>query len=490
VKRLAYLPVGIFSLSLIWAGCAASQIDNTGSGGSDTTSTTGGGNSVGGAGGMGGLGGMGTGGDSLCDVDCSAITTPDCSVAVCNDGSYMGTIGSCVVVDADDGTSCDDGAFCTVNDSCVAGVCTGGGQNDCGMAPGDCDEITCDETSGTCSTAPLANGAVCDNTADLCQVNETCQNGLCIGTTNDCFFAPVPSECFNAVCNPASGMCEPVPGNDGVTCVDTNDLCSVNNSCSGGVCSGGTPTNCSQLTQGCDLGVCDVATGQCVTQTVMNGQVCDDLDGCTVGELCNNGTCANGTPVTACSGAGTADGCCPPTCSVADDLDCATCSADWDNNSLQGWTVSSTCSPQINWQPDPTQSAAGSHSLYYGDSALQNFNCSGGAHSGIATSKLINLQPGTPDVTFSVFIDTEGGTTFDQLGLWVMPANVQLWDRNDFVQGAAGDTNGTFVAQTVDLSAYASQTIQLEFRFNTVDSIANSEEGVYIDSFVAQGNCP
>lgn len=99
-------------------------------------------------------------------------------------------------------------------------------------------------------------------------------------------------------------------------------------------------------------------------------------------------------------------------------------------------------------------------------------------------------QPGNPNVVFHVWIETEGGTTYDQLGLWVMPQNVKVWDRNDFPQGAAGETNGQFIQQTVDLSMFANQSIQLQFRFDTVDGAVNSEEGVYIDSITVQGNCP
>ncbi|MEQ9319836.1 MAG: hypothetical protein RIF41_11805 [Polyangiaceae bacterium] len=485
--RATSFSVGLLTVCLGWAGCAKSQTTFEDDGGTEgTTSGTGGA----GVGGMVNTGGDGAGGETLCDVDCSTIATPDCSVAVCNDGSHMGTVGSCVVINAEDGTSCEDGLFCTVNDACVEGVCTGGPQNDCGMAPDACEEILCDEPSQTCSSGTLPNGTPCDNTDDLCLVNEMCQNGLCVGDTKDCFFAPVPNECFNAVCNPVNGMCEPEPGNDGAACIDTNDLCSVGNTCAAGVCSGGSPLNCDNLTQGCDLGVCDPASGQCTTMTVMNGQMCDDLNGCTVGELCTNGTCGGGTPVTACSGAQTADGCCPPSCSVADDLDCAICVSDFDDGTLQGWTVSSTCSPQINWQPDTMQQQAGTHSLYYGDPAVHNFNCTGGAHQGTATSKTINLQPGNPNVTFHVFIDTEGGTFYDQLGLWVMPQNVQIWDRGDFPEGANGDTLGAFIQQTVDLSMFANQSIQLQFRFDTVDGVANSEEGVYVDSITVQGNCP
>jgi len=490
-----YLSLGAAALTVLavssMGACAASEVvepeDDGGQGGNATTTSTG--SSMGG---NGSGGNAGTGGNAFpCGQDCSIIDTPPCLQSVCNMGEFPGVVGSCTVVPEDAGTACDDGMFCTVDDTCDgAGTCTGGPQNDCGMAPGTCENVTCDEQAKSCGTENKPAGETCVSD-DLCLTATTCDaTGACVGTTKDCFFSPVPNECFNSVCNPTNGMCEPVAGNDGATCVDGNDLCSVNNTCSAGVCGGGSPKDCSGLTAGCDLGVCDAATGQCTTMTVMNGQTCDDLDGCTTGELCTNGMCSGGTLTTACSGAMTNDGCCPSGCTVANDLDCATCESDFDDATLQGWTVTSTCSPQINWQPDNTRAAAGTHSLYYGDPVTQNYDCIGGLHSGTATSKSITLQPGTVSTTFSVFIDTEGSTFYDLLGLWVMPADVQVWDRNDFTEGMAGNTNGMFIQQTVDLTAYASQTIQLQFRFDTVDGIGNSTEGVYIDSMITDGFCP
>ena len=309
-------------------GCAAgaeTEDEGTGAGG-DSPTTVG----MGGSGAMVGTGGDdgggGAGGDTgLCDVDCSTISTPQCSIAVCNDGMYPGTVGECVVVSDDNGVPCDDGAFCTIDDSCQDGVCVGGGANDCGMVPSQCNEVTCDETSGTCSEQAAADGWPCDEN-NLCIQGSQCSGGVCTGgSLNDCFFAPVPDDCHVAVCNPANGMCEPVPGNDGQSCIDSNDLCTINKVCNGGLCDGGVPKDCSQLTMGCDLGVCDMATGNCTTQAVMNGQMCDDLDACTTGEICTSGMCGGGTAVTNCSQTG--DGCCPMNCTALDDIDCA-CSSD------------------------------------------------------------------------------------------------------------------------------------------------------------------
>lgn len=226
-------------------GGAGGQGGNQGGGGSD-----------GGAG--------GDGGGSPCGTDCSEIATPQCFEAVCDEDA-----GICVVVPEANGTVCDDSLFCTTSDACQAGTCTGGAANDCGLVPAECSAIVCNEGSQSCSSQALPNGTAC-NPGDLCVLNPTCTGGLCTGTLNDCFFAPVPDDCHVAVCNALNGMCEPVIGNEGGACVDVADLCTDGKTCAVGVCQGGAPKDCSALDQGCFNGVCDVANGNCVAQPVLS----------------------------------------------------------------------------------------------------------------------------------------------------------------------------------------------------------------------------
>ncbi|MBW2459361.1 MAG: hypothetical protein JRI68_33015 [Deltaproteobacteria bacterium] len=307
----------VFGLTFLFAagywvsGCATQADTSDGSSGSSGTGGQGGTTSSG----MGGTTSSGTGGSTgACETDCSQIQAPQCQVAQCNTQN-----GQCEVVADEDGTSCDDGVFCSVDDACAAGLCVGGPENDCGMAPAECEEIVCDEQSQACSTNALSNGASCTPT-DLCQENATCTNGLCSGTAKDCFMQPVPDDCHVSECNPQNGQCEPVVGNEGGACSDANDLCTVNKTCVAGVCQGGSPMDCSHLTQGCVMGVCDTNTGLCTTQQVGQGQICDDLDACTTGETCNNGNCGGGSAVTTSSQTG--DGCCPSNCTPSNDYDC------------------------------------------------------------------------------------------------------------------------------------------------------------------------
>ncbi|MBW1808662.1 MAG: hypothetical protein JRJ87_10755 [Deltaproteobacteria bacterium] len=81
---------------------------------------------------------------------------------------------------ADDGTTCDDGDACTFSDVCASGVCVGTPLS--GMDDGNpCTEDSCDPLNGEIShdATPL-NGTSCDD-ADVCSSNDTCNNGVCTG---------------------------------------------------------------------------------------------------------------------------------------------------------------------------------------------------------------------------------------------------------------------------------------------------------------------
>jgi hypothetical protein len=69
----------------------------------------------------------------------------------------------------------------------------------------------------------------------------------------------------------------------------------------------------------------------------VNGDPCDDLNGCTSGEICQNGQCLGGSPVTQCINN---DGCCPTNCTAQTDLDCgcATLAGPASfTNTISGW---------------------------------------------------------------------------------------------------------------------------------------------------------
>ncbi len=319
--------------------CAAGPVDFDDDPIDTTTGSMGGGGSTGT-----GIGGetTSTTSSSPCGIDCSVIDTPDCHVAECNAQN-----GQCEVKKTS-GDTCDDKLFCTTDDTCQDGMCIGETANDCGLVAATCQEVVCDEVAKNCTQKALAPGASCASN-DLCQIGATCQNGLCIGTPNDCFFEPVPNECHVSTCNSNNGKCEPLPGNEGKGCNDANDLCTLGKTCSAGVCVGGSPKDCSYLTVGCFDGVCDTMTGQCGQKAIMAGDKCQEAaddcnegicdmngkcnaspineggncnsDNCWTTQLCASGTCQGGTQILTCTDN---DQCCPAGCLINNDKDCLT----------------------------------------------------------------------------------------------------------------------------------------------------------------------
>jgi bacillopeptidase F (M6 metalloprotease family) len=161
----------------------------------------------------------------------------------------------------------------------------------------------------------------------------------------------------------------------------------------------------------------------------------------------------------------------------------------------QGWTFTSNCSAgAVDWQVDSFRSTSPTDSLYMGDPFLRTYECGFFSHVDDATSAPITLAASGSSVSFQVWIAVEGGSFYDQLRLQVIPAAgmpVTVWTHSDDPSLSDGSSGGVFVAETVDLSAFDGQTVQLQFHFDTIDSAVNDSEGVYVDDIIvsAVGAC-
>ncbi len=159
------------AIALAALGCDGEQDDNVAGG---RPSGGGGASSDVGSGGLGGApaggspeGGAGPG----CEEDCSTIETPVCNIATCNEKS-----GSCEIVPEPDDAPCDDGLFCSVNDSCQAGECQPGAPYVCKGSEDLCMLLTCDEDLDVCTGGPVQNGEAYTS-PNVCESNAICQNG-------------------------------------------------------------------------------------------------------------------------------------------------------------------------------------------------------------------------------------------------------------------------------------------------------------------------
>ncbi len=286
--------------------------------------------------------------EHLCDdlVDCTVDSCVDdaCrnvpSDAACSDGNPC-TEDVCVArvgcANPDNTDPCDDGLFCTVDDVCDAGVCTGTPRN---CADGvSCTIDTCDDEADRCVHA--AEDSLCDDGApcnglETCDAAGDCQEGAPV----DC--SPLDTACRTGACDAATGECLGLAVREGQSCDDglfcTNpDVCRSGQctgnprSCADGVdctldtcdegagtcrnmlrdafcddglacngpercdatqgCLDGAPVECGFLDSACSEGSCDPTSGNCRVDAIRQGESCDDGEVCTEADVCQDGLC-------------------------------------------------------------------------------------------------------------------------------------------------------------------------------------------------------
>ncbi|MDI1483043.1 MYXO-CTERM sorting domain-containing protein [Polyangium sp. y55x31] len=247
--------------------------------------------------------------DSTCD-DGNACTANDaCKNGVCqgmpavtcmpldqchNAGVCDPQTGQCSNPPKFNGTPCNDNNVCTQNDICLNGACMGGPPVPCPPSDACHDPGVCNPQTGQCSNPIKPSGAPC-NDSNLCTMNDSCQNGICVGGQPLACQAQGPCS-DPGVCNPATGMCTNPPKPNGAACSD-NNACTQADSCQGGVCTGSAPVVCVPLDACHDAGTCNPQTGQCSTPIKANGTPCNDNDACTLADSCQAGACL-GNPMT------------------------------------------------------------------------------------------------------------------------------------------------------------------------------------------------
>jgi hypothetical protein len=178
----------------------------------------------------------------------------------CHDsGTCDPATGTCSDPAKTDGTACNDGDACSQTDTCQAGSCSGSNPVIC-TALGQCHEAgVCDPASGTCSNPNKADGSTCDDGL-FCTVNDTCNAGVCGGAARDC--SSLSDQCNDATCNEIVNRCQATPKADGTACSDGN-LCTDDDACQAGAC-GGTPHTCDDANP-CTADSCNPAGG-CIFQ--------------------------------------------------------------------------------------------------------------------------------------------------------------------------------------------------------------------------------
>jgi len=219
----------------------------------------------------------------------------ECNDAVCESTGIQ--TYKCILSPKQEGFPCEDGEFCTENDTCDAnGVCIGGDAVDCSQQGGGCVDGTCNEELDQCVGEPVLNGTGCNADDNGCTVGDSCQEGNCEpGIPVDCSWK-------DGVCE--VGTCQPtgVDNPDGYECViefvpaqtpcDDFQFCTIGETCDGaGNCAGGQSNPCDEVADICNNPSCDEVADQCTPEPKENGTNCNDGDSCTVGDSCLDGIC-------------------------------------------------------------------------------------------------------------------------------------------------------------------------------------------------------
>src|SRR5206468_3316731 len=125
--------------------------------------------------------------------------------------------------------------------------------------------------------------------ANLCNGNETCQAGVCTGGSG--LNCDDSNPCTTDTCDGLGG-CLHAAVTNGTACSDGNP-CNGNETCQAGTCTAGPGPICNDNNP-CTADSCDTLLG-CRNVAVINGTPCSDGDACNGGETCQTGVCIPGT---------------------------------------------------------------------------------------------------------------------------------------------------------------------------------------------------
>jgi len=200
-------------------------------------------------------------------------------------------------------TPCDDGASCTMNETCddhdddgpmgTPFTCLDETLDvDCSDGnPCTSDTPPCMGT--TCPHTPEMNGTPCSN-ALRCVFNKACQDGACTGEARNC---NDDNPCTTDSCDEMDGPnvdpvtgCKHEPRPTSTTCDDSN-ACTENDHCASDGSCAGTVKECTALDECHGIGSCDPGAGECTDPRLQDGTACENTG------VCDNGACQGGTPV-------------------------------------------------------------------------------------------------------------------------------------------------------------------------------------------------
>jgi hypothetical protein len=243
----------------------------------------------------------------LCVVDLDTVIScpapeagPD---AICQAAACDPATGACSLVPDHDGFACQDSDACTIGDTCAEGACLAGVALNCNDG-NPCTDDSCDSATGCSHT----NNTVACEDGDFCTTNDSCQEGVCSGGealvcddgnvcngTETCVANKGCTPGTPLVCKDDDDVCTDtacVPQTGCVTLLNTapcndEDVCTTGDHCQLGACIAAGSLVCNDNNP-CTNDSCDPVNGCVFVPTAGD---CDDGNACTVGDHCSQGAC-------------------------------------------------------------------------------------------------------------------------------------------------------------------------------------------------------
>src|SRR5689334_6621437 len=97
----------------------------------------------------------------------------------CHIGACDEVTDTCTAMPGNDGAQCDDMDACTLAGTCSNGTCLAGPPVDCSVLDSTCAKGTCVPGQG-CMAVPVNDGTPCDDGL-FCTINDQCQAAKCQG---------------------------------------------------------------------------------------------------------------------------------------------------------------------------------------------------------------------------------------------------------------------------------------------------------------------